>query len=49
VPDWIGRLVLERVPLMGGHLSIEVEGNRCKVLDSPAGLTIVPEARRPTV
>jgi glycogen debranching enzyme len=49
VPDWIGRLVLEGVPLMGGHLSIEVEGNRCNVLDSPPGLTIVPEANRPTV
>jgi glycogen debranching enzyme len=49
VPDWIGRLVLERVPLMGGHLSIEVEGNRCKVLDAPAGLTIVGEPRRPTL
>jgi glycogen debranching enzyme len=49
VPDWIGRLVLERVPLMGGHVSIEVEGNHCKVLDAPPGLTIVPEPRRPTV
>jgi glycogen debranching enzyme len=48
VPEWIGRLVLERVPLMGGHLSIEVERNQCKVLESPPGLTIVPEARRPT-
>ncbi|HEX9467435.1 MAG TPA: glycogen debranching N-terminal domain-containing protein [Acidimicrobiia bacterium] len=49
VPDWIGRLTVTGVPLMGGHLSIEVEGDRCKVLELPAGLTIVPEARRPTV
>lgn len=48
VPDWIGRLVLERVPLMGGHLSIEVEGNRCTVLELPPGLTIVAEPRQPT-
>jgi glycogen debranching enzyme len=48
VPDWIGRLVLERVPLMGGHLSIEVEGSRCTVLEAPAGLTIVPVPRRAT-
>jgi hypothetical protein len=34
---------------MGGHLSIEVEGDRCKVLEIPDGLTIVPEPRRPTV
>jgi glycogen debranching enzyme len=49
VPEWIGRLTLRRVPLMGGHLSIEVEGDRCRVLEQPAGLTIVPEARRPMV
>jgi glycogen debranching enzyme len=49
VPDWIGRLTLRGVPLMGGHLSIEVIGNRCEVLEIPDGLTIVPEPRRPTV
>jgi hypothetical protein len=49
VPDWIGRLTLRRVPLMGGHLSIEVEGDRCNVLEQPDGLTIVGEARRPTM
>lgn len=48
VPDWIGRLTLERVPLMGGHVSLEVEGDRCTVLEAPRGLTIVPERRRAT-
>jgi glycogen debranching enzyme len=49
VPEWIGRLSLARVPLMGGELSVEVEGSRCTVLDQPAGLTIVPTRRPPTV
>jgi glycogen debranching enzyme len=48
VPDWIGRLTLRRVPLMGGHLTIEVEGDRCEVLEQPERLTILREARRPT-
>ena len=33
---------------MGGHLSIEVVGDECKVLGAPEGLTVVPERRRPT-
>jgi glycogen debranching enzyme len=48
LPEWMGRLVLERIPLMGGHLSIEVEGDACKVLELPDGLTIVPEPRHTT-
>jgi hypothetical protein len=31
------------VPLMGGRLSIEVEGDRCTVLQLPPGLTVVSE------
>jgi glycogen debranching enzyme len=46
LPEWMGKLVLERVPLMGGKLSIEVEGDAFKVLEQPEGLTIVPERRR---
>ncbi|HEX5586980.1 MAG TPA: amylo-alpha-1,6-glucosidase, partial [Acidimicrobiia bacterium] len=49
VPAWIGRLRLERVPLMGGNLSIEVVGNECTVLEVPDGLTIVSERRRPVI
>jgi glycogen debranching enzyme len=48
VPDWIGRLTLRRVPLMGGHLTIEVDGDRCEVLEQPDGLSVLREARRPT-
>jgi glycogen debranching enzyme len=42
IPEWMGRLTLSRVPVMGGHLSIEVEGDKCEVLESPPGLEIVP-------
>jgi glycogen debranching enzyme len=48
VPSWIGRLVLEHVPLMGGYVSLEVEGNECHVLELPPGLTVVPKPRRAT-
>jgi glycogen debranching enzyme len=48
VPDWVGRLTLERIPIMGGRLSIEVEGDRLHVNEQPAGLQIVRTARRPT-
>jgi hypothetical protein len=48
VPDWIGRLVLRQVPLMGGHLSIRVEGDQLEVLETPDGLTVVEEPRQAT-
>ena len=49
VPAWIGRLTVRRVPLMGGHLTIEVDGDQCDVLEQPAGLTILREVRSPTM
>ena len=48
VPDWIGLLRLDRIPIMGGHLTIEVEGDRLEVVDLPEGLTIVRAPRVPT-
>jgi hypothetical protein len=48
VPDWIGTLALEQVPLMGGHLSIRVDRERLDVLSVPEGLTVVEEPRQPT-
>jgi glycogen debranching enzyme len=48
VPDWIGALTLEQVPLMGDYLSIRVEGERLEILEAPEGLTIVPSPRQPT-
>jgi len=49
VPDWIGTLRLERIPIMGGHLGIEVTGEVVKVLEVPEDLTIVSDPRRATI
>ena len=48
VPEWIGRLTLRDIPLMGGHLSIEVEGDRSTSEQVPEGLTVVEEPRQAT-
>ncbi len=40
VPKWIGRLELEGIPLMGGSLSIVVEGDSLEVLEAPEGLRV---------
>ena len=48
IPEWIGTLRLQRIPLMGGHLAIEATGDRVHVTDAPEGLTIVGAPRHPT-
>jgi glycogen debranching enzyme len=48
IPDWIGRLTIERVRVMDGFLSFEVADGKCTVLEAPAGLQIVPKPRDPT-
>ncbi|HEX7521787.1 MAG TPA: amylo-alpha-1,6-glucosidase, partial [Acidimicrobiia bacterium] len=48
IPEWIGALRLEQIPIMGGELSIEAEGDRLEALDIPEGLAIVRTPRRPT-
>ena len=48
VPAWIGRLRLERIPVMGGHLTIDVEGETVHTLEVPDGLQLVSEPRHPT-
>ena len=42
IPEWIGRLRLEQIPVMGGHLTIDVEGEIVHTLEVPDG----PRARR---
>lgn len=49
VPSWIGVLRLDEIPLMGGHLSIEMEGEHLEVVELPEGLTIVRAPRRATM
>ena len=46
VPDWIGTLRLDNIPLMGGKLAVEVHGEVVRALQVPDGLTIVSEPRR---
>jgi len=48
VPEWIGTLALEQVPLMGGYLSIRVDGDDLEVRSVPDGLTVVEEPRQAT-
>jgi glycogen debranching enzyme len=48
IPPWIGRLRLERIPVMEGHLTIEVEGETVHALEIPAGLELVDEPRPAT-
>jgi glycogen debranching enzyme len=45
VPTWIGRFHLEHIPLMGGHLAVEVDGDRIISCKGPPGLEIVTEPR----
>jgi glycogen debranching enzyme len=48
VPDWIGTLRLDRIPIMGGHLAIEVTGEVVRVLEVPPGLSIISDPRSAT-
>ena len=48
VPDWIGTLRLDNIPLMGGKLAVEVQGEVVRALQVPEGLSIVSDPRAPT-
>ena len=48
IPEWIGRLRLERIPVMGGHLTIDVEGEIVHTLEVPEGLELVAQPREAT-
>jgi len=43
LPHRIGELVVKGVALLDGHLSVEVDAGRCRVLEAPAGITVVTE------
>jgi glycogen debranching enzyme len=47
LPDVIGRLRIEGVPLLGASLSIEVDGEHAKVEGVPPGVDVVSEPRAP--
>jgi glycogen debranching enzyme len=48
VPEWIGTLRLDRIPIMGGHLGFEVTGEVVRVVEVPEGLQIVSDPRSAT-
>jgi glycogen debranching enzyme len=45
MPEWMGPLRIDRIPVLGGHLSIEVDGSHCEILSAPHGVEIVPTPR----
>lgn len=49
VPEWLGRLRIERIPIVGGRLSMDIEGDQVHAVDAPDGLTVVGTPRRPTL
>ena len=47
LPEAISALRVERIPLMGGSVTVSVAGGEVTVEDLPAGITVVAEPRRP--
>lgn len=47
LPDAIRSLRVERIPLMGGTVTVSVEGDRVEVDDLPGGIEVLAEPRRP--
>lgn len=41
IPDWVGQVRIEGIPIMGGRLSIEAEQDSLRVLEVPDGLAIL--------
>ena len=47
LPEVIERLRLERIPLLGGRITVEVDGGAVKVEGLPATVEVVGEPRSP--
>jgi glycogen debranching enzyme len=47
LPEAIGSLRVERIPLLGGTVTVTVEGDRVEVDDLPGGIELLAEPRRP--
>jgi glycogen debranching enzyme len=48
IPEWVGRVRIEGIPIVGGRLSIEAEHEAVQVLEVPDGLDVVRTPRDPT-
>ena len=49
VPEWMGRLSVQGVQVMGGRLSFVAEGDSVEITECPPGVHVIAEARRATV
>jgi glycogen debranching enzyme len=47
LPDAIRSLRVERIPLLGGTVTVAVDGDDVEVTDLPAGIRVLAEPRRP--
>jgi glycogen debranching enzyme len=47
LPPAVGTLRVERVPLLGGTVTVSVDGDRVEVDELPGGIEVVAEPRRP--
>jgi glycogen debranching enzyme len=47
LPDAIRSLRVERIPLLGGTVTVSVDGDRVEVDDLPGGIDVLAEPRRP--
>jgi hypothetical protein len=47
LPPAIRSLRLERIPLLGGTVTVAVDGDRVEVSDLPGGIELLAESRRP--
>lgn len=40
VPEWLGRLRLDGIPVLGGGVSLDLEGSSCTVVSAPPGVEV---------
>jgi glycogen debranching enzyme len=48
IPEWVGRVRIDGIPIMGGRLSIEAERDSARVSELPDGLDVFEAPRHPT-
>ena len=48
LPDWIGRLRVERIPLAGHRVTVDVTGDEAKIEGLPAHVELIRTPRDPT-
>jgi glycogen debranching enzyme len=48
LPAGIGRLQVDEIPLLGGRISVAVDGDEVSVTDVPKGIEVIREPRAPT-